>query len=213
MLRPDLPPLPENMKGLRIHNGYPVPWFVPLVNGVPDPRLADRNKLHMALKQMRCWVCGKRLLPPYTFVIGPMCVVNRTTAEPANHYECAEFSAKACPFLTKPHMKRRGCTEEIREDLPGMAIMRNPGVTALYTSERFSTFADGKGGRLIDVGEALHVKWFAEGRAATRAEVLAAVESGLPLLRRAFQGQPDAADEERLLQKYIARAALLYPKE
>src|SRR5262245_2742625 len=102
ILRPELPPVPERMRKLPLHRGYPVPWFVEWIEGVPDFRIMDGRKLVRAVKEKRCWVCGELMGSYLAFTIGPMCAVNRISAEPPSHRECASFSARGCPFLTRP---------------------------------------------------------------------------------------------------------------
>src|SRR5687768_6618400 len=107
-LRPGLPPLPDKLKGLAVdRRGYPVPFFVGYVGEEPDFRVVDPRKLLRCVKEKLCWVCGQPLDPIWVFVIGPMCGVNRISSEPPSHYQCARFSAEACPFLARPHMVRR----------------------------------------------------------------------------------------------------------
>src|SRR6267154_1896953 len=91
----------------RDERGYPVPWFVEWIDGKPDFRVMDSDKLVEAIKYKRCWVCGGPLGHYKVFTIGPMCMVNRTSAEPPSHRDCAEFSVRNCPFLTTPDMHRR----------------------------------------------------------------------------------------------------------
>jgi len=110
-----LPALPPRIARLaRDRRGFPVPWFVATIDGEPDFRVVDTPKLAVAIRQHRCWVCGEQLGVHLAFPIGPTCVANRVTAEPPVHRECAEFSARACPFLTKPRMRRnaQGLPEE-----------------------------------------------------------------------------------------------------
>jgi hypothetical protein len=64
----------------------------------------------------------------------------------------------------------------------GFAITRNPGVAMLWITRQFEVFKDGKGGLLIQMGEPDSVEWWACGREATRAEVTASIDSGLPNL-------------------------------
>jgi hypothetical protein len=190
-MRSGLTPLPDRMKDLGIDaRGYPVPWFVPMVNGQPEFRCMDARKLVLAVKAKLCWVCGQPLGTYKTFVTGPMCLISGTNAEPPSHWVCATWSARNCPFLSKPQMVRR------ENDLPaamepgaGLAIQRNPGVTAVATMRGYKVFDDGQGKPLIRMGldELEHVEWFREGRTATRAEVQASVDSGFPLLFEAAQ--------------------------
>lgn len=209
-LRADLPPLPPRVRRLPVAaNGYPVPWFVAWINGQPEFRTADSRKFQQAIAQKRCWVCGEPTGANVAFLIGPMCVVNRTTAEPPSHRECAEFSATACPFLTKPHMTRREANMPAGTCAPaGEAIKRNPGVVCLWVTRSFSLFPDGRGGWLINIGDPAEHAWYAEGRTATRAEVVASIDSGLPLLQKLCTTE---ADNAHLYQLLAAAKKLLPP--
>lgn len=128
-----------------------------------------------------------------TYPIGPMCAVNRITSEPPSHRDCARYAAQACPFLRTPTMQRRERnlpTDKINP--PGTMIMRNPGVTALWTTQEWELLKQ-PGGVLFALGDPAEVEWFTRGRAATRAEVEASIDSGMPLLvADAQQNGPDA---------------------
>jgi hypothetical protein len=214
-LRPDLEPLPPRLRHLPVYRGYPVPFFVTWVDGVPEFRAADARRFARALNDRLCWVCGDRLGQYLTFVLGPMCTITRTTAEPALHLTCAEWSARNCPFLVRPHMVRRGHEELIAQDATsrGDAILRNPGVTALWTTKTYTLFKDDRGQVLLSVGEPTRpVAWIAEGRSATRAEVDASIRSGFPLLEATCE--KEATDDLRqLAREELARRrdeALVY---
>jgi len=118
------------------------------------------------------------------FAIGPMCAVSRTSSEPPSHLECAEFSAKACPFLTRPRMRRNDHDLPEQHTAAGYFIARNPGVTALWVTRHFSIFRPHAGGAgvLFKIGDPERVLWFAQGRTATREEVMTSIESGFPTL-------------------------------
>lgn len=211
-LRPGLPELPERIARLPVdERGYPVPWFVAFVDGKPDFRVVGANKRRDAVQMHRCWVCGERLGVYLTFTIGPMCVVNRVTSEPPAHTECAEFSAKACPFLTRPKMRRReNDLPAGTVDPPGIALDRNPGAVAVWTTDRFLPFqTPDRRGWLIKIGEPLQIRWYAEGRAATRAEVEASIESGYPSLLEAAEKEGPVAIAA--LAEARRAAVLLYP--
>lgn len=206
---PNLQPLPDKMAHLPIdRRGYPVPWFVAMVNGEPEFRLADPEKYIRAVKEKLCWVCGGQLGRYMVFVIGPMCGINRTTSEPPCHRECALYSVQNCPFLTKPNMVRR------ENDLPpesgdpgGHMIKRNPGVSLVWTTESYSLFNDGHGMPLIEVGPPHHTEWFALGKPATRDQVVEAVETGLPALARLC----DTAEDRAELARRKAEIEKMYP--
>lgn len=224
MMRPELDALnmPFRLRKLPLdERGYPVPWFVAWQDGKPEFRAMDARKWKLAVTENRCWVCGELLGRWKTFVIGPMCGLNRTTAEPPCHTDCARWSATNCPFLTRPHMVRR--EDETfnaaahAENGAGVPILRNPGVTLLWTTQSYEIFNDGNGRPLIQVGDPVGgVEWFAEGRPATRAEVLHSIETGLPLLREVcdqeiFSSRRDAAHAE--LERRRLDVYALLPKD
>jgi len=184
-LRPDLEALPARMADLPVdERGYPVPWFVDWVDGKPEFRAMDFRKFVRCIREKLCWVCGNRLGVNVTFLAGPMCGINRTSSEPPSHRDCAGYSARNCPFLNNPRMVRRedGLTPEVLNSMAGQGIRRNPGVVMLWHTRQFEVFDDGKGGKLIQMGEPEAVEWLACGRPATRAEVVESIESGLPNL-------------------------------
>jgi hypothetical protein len=213
-LRLELTTLPARIAALPVLRGYPVPWFVAQVDGQYDFRVADAEKRSRAVSERLCWVCGQQLGAYLCFVVGPMCGISRTTAEPPCHRECATWSAKNCPFLTRPQMVRR------EADLPsdachpgGVPILRNPGVTLLWVTKSYRTWVTDrkKGEWLIRIGEPEEVEWFAEGRRATRSEALASVQSGFPALLEIAEEQGRAAIRE--LEAAAAQFERLMPAE
>ena len=209
-----LPPMCGRIAKLpRDHRGFPIPWFVAVQDdGTRDFRVADARKAALAIRNRLCWACGEQLGRFQAFVIGPMCVVNRVTSEPPCHQDCAEFSATACPFLIRPRMRRNeidlpaGHTEP-----PGEFIKRNPGVACVYTTLTYRLFRAGAGGTLIKLGEPTGVKWFAEGRPATRGQVRASINSGFPLLLDLARQQGAEAVAE--LEFELQRAVALLPED
>jgi hypothetical protein len=175
--------IPHRLRGFPLsREGYPIPWFVPFVDGQPEFRAMDGEKFASAIKNRRCWLCGAPLGKFLTFPIGPMCAITRTTAEPPSHLDCAEYAARACPFLTQPRMRRNEVDLPADASVAGIGIRRNPGVVVLWTCTDYSLFSDGRGGVLFKIGEPKHVERWAEGRAATSEELLESIESGYPLL-------------------------------
>lgn len=210
--------MPDRVRRLpRNRHGYPIPWFVAeLEDGSRDFRIADQRKHLDALRFKLCWVCGGNLGRYAAFVIGPMCAVNRISAEPPSHLDCAVYSAKVCPFLATPQMKRReGGKPDGLVEAAGVTITRNPGVALVWTTRQYRIFRPemGAAGYLCDIGEPTSLQWFAEGRAANRAEVIASMESGLPALRDACQQDDDPALSLTVLEGDYARALKLVPDE
>jgi hypothetical protein len=193
----------------RNENGYPVPWFTPWHEGRWDFRYVEPHKAAQAVREGRCWTCGEALTLPCAYVIGPMCAVTRTAAEPPSHIECAIYAAKACPFLARPKMARpSGDTEGVKTDgsMPGIGLMRNPGVALVWIT---SAPSYDPVSRLFGIGEPERVRWFAHSRKATREEVMESIDGGLPTLRGlAEQDGPEALDE---LVAMVDRALELVP--
>lgn len=212
-LRAGMAPPPMRMLGRPVdHRGYPVPWFVTEkdAEGRWDFRIVSPERREIALREKRCWVCGDRLGKFKSFVIGPMCIVNRTTAEPPVHLDCGEWSARVCPFMLLPRAKRRDANlPPIAAEQPGTPLLRNPGVVAVWTTRSFYPFHAG-GSFLIHLGDPDNIVWFAEGRAATKAEVMASIESGAPALEELARAEsPQAvAAYERQLQSAMALVPL-----
>ena len=194
--------------------GYPIPWFVdrvaPLKDGDADFRIMDGKRLKLAIRDKRCWICGEPIRTKTSvFVAGPMCGINRTSAEPPNHASCAEWAAKACPFLTMPKRIRdeRGLPPGAHSQA-GVGIKRNPGVVMLWETAKYTTWRPPNGGILFDLGEPTlyGVEWLCEGREATRAEVMRSVETGLPsLLALAAEQGPEACfDLGQMTERFMA---------
>jgi hypothetical protein len=187
--RPGLPEMPPQIKRLPVLRGYPVPWFVAKIKGQFDFRVADARKIKPAVHKRLCWVCGQKMGKEFVFVVGPMCTINLTSAEPPMHRECALWSARACPFLLNREKKRRenNLPEEARE--VGIMIKRQPEVSALWTCTGYRVQPDGRGNVLFRLGKLSDdIIWMKEGRDATREEVeesMRTVQASLLFLRSA----------------------------
>jgi hypothetical protein len=218
-LKPELTPLPLRMQHLPVDaRGYPVPFFVAWIDGpdghpYPEFRAMDRKKFVRCIKERLCWCCGQPLGRWLAFPIGPMCSITRTIAEPPSHRECAEWSMINCPFLNNPKQTRDYTNlPPQHEELPGVSIKRNPGVMCLWMTREYECFDDGKGGTLITIGKPEGgVTWWCEGRAATRAEVEASIESGLPILLSV--AKTEGAFSVEALGKQVEQARGLLPAE
>ena len=212
----DLPPriarLPKD------HRGYPVPYFVQWLKAgqnaapddpqaLPDFRIIDHRKMEHCFAANRCWICGDRLGVHRVFVIGPMCVVNRVTMEPPNHRDCAEFAATACPFMIRPRQKRNAKNMPAHAPMPGIGIERNPGCMALYETAVFGRFGTPTG-PLVGLGKPTRIDWWAEGKPATRAQVLDSIESGYPLLMDVARAEGHAAVKELVRLREFAMELL-----
>lgn len=191
-IRPELESPPPRLRRLPVDDrGYPVPWFVQWIDGRPEFRMMDQQKWLRAVRERLCWVCGGPLGVHLAFLVGPMCGINRTTAEPPGHRECAEWSARNCPFMSRPKMVRRedALTDSCRDNSAGLPLLRNPGVALVWNTLSYRVFDDGSGRPLIQMGNPESVTWWCEGRTATRDEVLSSVDSGFPSLMELAEAQ------------------------
>jgi hypothetical protein len=184
--------IPEHLRGRPIdERGYLVPWFVAQVG--PDKwdfRAIRPNGVNRAVNQRSCWLCGNKLGRYVTFVVGPMCVCNGISSEPPSHKSCAVYAAQACPFLTKPAMRRNEKNmPEGAQEPPGEMLKRNPGVCVLWTTTNYKYTRQ----CLFEMGEPTYLEAWCEGRKATLAEIQHSVDTGLPLLRAACDREPTEA--------------------
>lgn len=213
----DLVPMPPRIARLpRNGVGYPIPWFVATLDGgARDFRIASPGRKVRATRDRLCWICGGRLRASVvSFLIGPMCAVNRISGEPPSHLDCATYAARVCPFLTRPAMRRRdGGMPDGYTSAPGEMIERNPGVALLWTTRTFKPFHPHRGqpGLLYQIGMPTETGWYAEGRAATRAEVLGSITAGLPELVASCRRDHDPVRATRELDQQIAWALTLVP--
>ena len=205
--------MPSRMKRLPLTDtGYPVPWFAEWVrqeDGSLKPELRATSKFQVlkAVRDNLCWICGDRLNVRKAFCIGPMCTVNRLSSEPPSHRECAYYAVRACPFLTRPRMRRNDTGEDYREmrtQPPGM-LEHNPGVIAIWVTKSFELLDN----RLIALGEPIVVGWYREGRPATREEALAGRNIGLPILER--MAAEEGPESQAHLAQRLAEADAFLP--
>ncbi len=209
MSPPRFPDLPAHMKALRVdHRGFPVPWFVAWIDGEPHFPVADGDKFGRAHRCGLCWVCGGQLGKWRASVIGPMCAINRTISEPQSHVDCARFSARNCPFLSRPAMKRvpEGILPHGAVEAPGEVLKRNPGAVALWIETVATTPFRAGDSYLFKLGEPKAVEWYANGRAATRDEVEHSIFTGLPLLTEACRKESTEARRAAALAELERRA-------
>lgn len=202
--------VPELMRDLPVCpvRKLPIPWFVSMVDGKPEFRLADGRKLWQAIRGDQCWVCGKKLKNTVVFVTGPTGAINRITSEPPSHRECAEYSVKACPFLSRPKMVRRedGLPEGTVE-APGLVIKENPGISCLWFCGQFKIrqFPDGI---LFSLPDPFRADWWSEGRKATRLDVIESLNTAYAAIepvaaKESPEALLDAKKALKLAMKYI----------
>lgn len=110
--------IPESLSHLqRDSRGYPIPYFVPVVNGIPEFKYQDPKKHATAIKYKKCCICGKRLLRgQYWFISGPKGFENCVDSHAPMHESCARFALLACPhlYLEKTHRVAEGIASVVQ---------------------------------------------------------------------------------------------------
>ena len=209
--------LPSHMHHLRRDpSGRPVPLFVQDVDGKPDFRIMNTAHMVRCIHHHVCWICGGTLGAHEAFVVGPMCVVNLVSSEPPSHLDCATYSATHCPFLINPDKVRRDANMPDTIPAAGVAILRNPGVSAVIVTKTHTVTRvqqrdnpDATPGVLFGIGTPERVVWYTCGRRADRVEVLAALEQSITSLSDSAREQGPKA--VRTLESAIANASLWVP--
>lgn len=197
--------IPDRMAARpRDRRGFPVPFFAALIDGEYDFRVIAPGAMARAWNYARCWLCGQPLGRYRTLVTGPMCLVNRTTAEPGCHRDCAVYAVQACPFLSRPKMVRNA--KDLPEEhtkIPG-GLERNPGATVLFTYDhnesRPTPIRVGPGWlfRFPHV-RPIELEVWTQGRQATQAEVQDALTAGLPVIHDQAKAEGPEAEAELAL--------------
>jgi len=201
----------ERIKVLpRDHRGFPIPWFVYFdAMGMHDFRVIGPGKIACAIAERRCFICGQPLARDMAFNIGPMTSINRMTSEPPSHRHCALFAATYCPFLSRPNMRRNSKALPSGAVAPaGAPAMHNPGATCVWVTREYK-LVHVDNGTLFRIGEPVEVRWLCEGRAATRDDVVRAIEKGLPILLDEAREQGE--DSVTLLLQAVQRMRQYLP--
>jgi hypothetical protein len=104
--------IPKELAHLKINEqDYPIPFFVPIIDGEPNFRLLDLQKRDHCVKRKLCPVCGKKLPSDYSYLIcGPMGYKNRVSTDSPMHRVCAEFALAVCPHIYFEKAERKAGT-------------------------------------------------------------------------------------------------------
>ena len=106
------------------HRGFPVPWFVSNKTpaGLWDFVHVDPARLENAYRRGLCTLSGEPLGKFVSFVVGPMCIINRVAAEPPCIPELGKWAAQVCPFLSQPLAKRPKHDAGAEANVPGIML-------------------------------------------------------------------------------------------
>jgi len=128
--------LPAQMKDMKLDDrGYPIPYFVPFIDGKPDFRYQDERKRQTCIDRKWCSICGKPLIDrSFWFISGPMGFQNKVATDAPMHEACARFSIQACPHLIFLKAERR--SEEPIDPTPGL-LRDKPKEIYLIKSDKY----------------------------------------------------------------------------
>lgn len=211
-LRPEMEDAPTAMTGRPVdHRGFYVPWFVTAKtdDGLWDFVRIDPRRIREAYDREICFISGEPLGRYRSFVIGPMCCINRITAEPPSKREIAEWSTRVCPFISNPMAKRPDLEDGTYNAAPGVMIPDNPGVIAIWTVDRHDYTMDRN--RIINLGDPSHLAFYTHKREATPDEVRKAMVFGANRLLDMAQ-QQSAESVQYLEEVYLPRVQQLILK-
>lgn len=194
----DLMNMPARMNGRPIdHRGFPVPWFVTNKDdaGNWDFRVVEESRKNEAIRHRKCWVSGEPLGRAVAFVVGPMCIINRVSSDPPVIPEIAEWSARICPFLSRPLAQRP--LFDGQADTPGLMVADNPGMNAVWVTRDYTYGRHG----LFHIGEEpVRVSWWRKG-----VEVTGDTEAQSIYEARAAKLREMASSEGAAAMAYFAR--------
>lgn len=179
-------PMPHRIYNLPVHQEFkvPTPWFAAETSpGKWDLRVVDPKKIFAAIGGNRCWVCGKPIDNcEYTFTIGPMCAINKVTTEPPAHYECAEWSTRACPALNHTQSQRRKKSLPNHKQPAGIGFEGLPQVSVLWQTTYYDV-ENLSDGIILKIGEpTAPLIWRQGGKNVSRDVAAEALQAGFQQL-------------------------------
>lgn len=116
--------IPAFLAHLKRHGEYPVPFVMLWVDGKPDFRAVDVEKLIECFEGRLCGICGRRLGELAFFIGGDACKRSHLFQDPAMHPGCAWFAASVCPFLNG---ERRSYSPRPLPRAEGVVVGERPG--------------------------------------------------------------------------------------
>jgi hypothetical protein len=127
--------IPKFLSHLETYGGYPVPFVAKWIDGKPDFRVVDPEKIERCVNEKLCAICGVRLGEFCWFIGGELCKANGLFVDPAMHEHCTEFSTRACAFLSgkKPEYSNRPVDETVVR-VEHMAVATRPKQMYLFKS-------------------------------------------------------------------------------
>jgi len=92
--------IPKFLEHLKTFGEYPVPFVQQWIDGKPDFRVIDPNKVEECVEGKLCAICGRKLGEYCWFIGSDECKEAHMFLDAWMHEECAEFASKTCPFVS-----------------------------------------------------------------------------------------------------------------
>jgi hypothetical protein len=128
-------PIPAFLSHLPKWGEYPVPFVQMWLDGKPDFRIVDPNRIERCVKERLCAICGHKLCESVYFIGGPAAKENHLFGDPGMHEKCAAFAARTCPFVSgrQDGYSSRPVDESKVRTQPLMSPVRPPDMFILRT--------------------------------------------------------------------------------
>lgn len=179
-MNPNLPPLPDYMRGLPVDDdGVPVPFVVAWIDGKADRSQPNTAAMTRCIQEDLCAICGEKLGRFKAFTLSHQQVLTGVASDPPGHLECVFYAAE-------------------------VLMSSAPIVVVVWSTEQSRLLLSGRR-PLWEVGAPDRVGWFVGGRPAVREEIEA--DSGAAL--EAIRSQLDGSNREAWQQLDDAHDALL----
>lgn len=137
-------PIPDFLSHLPIdtRRGYPIPFFVPIINGEPNWNYQDADHYKQCLEKNLCAICGKKNNKREWWTIsGPLGLKNRVSSEAPCHERCARYALAVCPYMISDRVERKS---DDALALPGVHIIEHPKEYYLVKIDKIKTFVEQK---------------------------------------------------------------------
>lgn len=152
--------VPEFLAHLPRQGALLVPWFVWRDDaGRYRFRVRDPKRNTESVRHGLCFICGKRMHSPFTFMVGPLTLSARSVYGGPLHARCGEVAMKLCPFLAHQDWQRAEVPAE-RQIVPHDELPPKPDRLALATVKRYRELAGPHNQAYAAFSEPLEVRWW-----------------------------------------------------
>lgn len=153
--------IPQCLSHLPLHGALPIPWSTPMHQGRPNFRATDLAKHNMSVRFGLCGVCGKHIAaPPYTFLVGPVCIAEGFVFGTPLHAQCARAALTLCPFLSRWEWERSEVDPGLVQIVPREELPPKPTRPGLATLDAY-TYQEGPlRGLYTRLPQPLQVQWW-----------------------------------------------------